>query len=194
MNNRMLVAGLVLLAVMSILIRGFLRDVVVVPLLYASWIAYLLIDSTSRLLLWGLFVLIATVVAVRSLARRPVTLRSRAVQPARRERVADLARLIDDAPGDLLSRWQVAQRLGQVTLQALADQGQVPPQEMRKRFNQGTLEVPPEIRAYIQARLPAGRPRRRTKAAAAPTPLDLDPEYVVRYLEDKLSKPPGGPA
>ena len=77
MSNRLLLAGLVLLALMALLIRGFVREIIVVPLLYGLWIAGLILQSAPQVLLWSLFILVALIAASRSLIAPRLSVRRR---------------------------------------------------------------------------------------------------------------------
>jgi hypothetical protein len=92
--------------------------------------------------------------------------------------------------------------LGILAQDVLAYEGKVTAQHIRRRVEDGSQPIPADIRAYLRAGMtayqPTGRSRRRLLPLArlglrrepAPNdPLDLDPEQVVRLLEETLSRP-----
>ena len=194
MRTRLLLAGLALLSVvaMAIFVEGFVRDVIAVPLLYAFWIARLLFESIPQVILWALFVIMVLILGSRSLIIQRRMPRARPVEVSERGRVEGWVRLIDQAPQGDFARWRLAQRLGQLALEVLPDAEPLVPKRSMRRLEQETLDIPPEIRAYLQTRMPTAKTRRRFRPGARAVASDLDPERVVQFLEDTLRRSMGG--
>ncbi len=194
MRKRLLLSGLALLPiiVMAILVEGFVRDVIAVPLLYIFWIARLLFESIPQLILWVVFVIAALVLASRSLITQRPMPRGRPVETSQPGRVESWARLIDLAPESDFSRWRLAQRLGQLALEVLPDPESGAAKRSVRRLEQESLDIPPQIRTYLQARMPMAKSRRGFRSSTRSPAFDLDPEQVVQFLEDTLRKSTGG--
>ena len=192
MSNRLLFAGLVLLALIALLIRGFVREIIVVPLLYGLWIAGLILQSAPQVLLWSLFILVALIAASRSLIAPRLSVRRRRQGASHTGRLGEWAMLIDLARGDALSRWRLAHRLEELAIQTLAEHERAPVDQVRQRLRNGKANVPPEIQRYLTARMPTGQRRAvifhgaTANQGAHMAALDLDPEHVVRFLEEKV--------
>ena len=111
-------------------------------------------------------------------------------------RVADWSRWLRDARRDEHSRWRLAQRLSQLAIETLAFREQCPPQEISRRLDDGTLDIPPQLRAYLHAGhasyWPKAKQRRRFGRAAQDTahtdPLAIDPQLVIDYLEETVQR------
>jgi hypothetical protein len=197
-RKRLLLLGLILLlaAPLVLVLRGFVREAVVVPLLYVLWIGRLLFRSIPQSLLWALLLAVALLLATRSLVERKKRLReTRGAEAERTGRVGLWARRIRlTARGDY-SRWGLAQHLGKLALEVLAHQERLSARQTRRYLETGELDVPPEIRAYLHARFRPTPPRpigifsrlmQRRRLGVQVSPLDVDPEAVVRFLEGQL--------
>jgi hypothetical protein len=189
MRKRLLLIGLLLLPVvlMAVLIQGFVRDVIVIPLFYVFWLLRLLFESISQVLLWGLFVVVVVIVAGRSLVKRVPRLQGRPVEERRRGRVEEWLRLIQQTKQGAFGKWRLANALGQLAVEVLAGEERLEPKEIRRRLENGTLDVPPEIRAYLQSRMPVASAQRHARPRARATDSDPDLERIVQFLEDQLS-------
>jgi hypothetical protein len=104
--------------------------------------------------------------------------------------VADWSRQLRDAGRDDHSRWRLAQRLSLLAFETLAFYEQSTPQEISRRLRDGSLDVPPQVGAYLLAGsgsyMPRGGLRRRFGRPAPADPLAIDPQLVLDYLEDTV--------
>ena len=204
MSNRWppIMLALLLVVVLILAVIGYMRDVIIIPLLYLFWGARLLYESIPQTAVWGCFLVIAVLVVARSLPRLPAASSLQAAAPPPQERLAPWARLLRQSQRDGLARWRLAQRLGILAQDILAYEGKVTAQHIRRRLEDGSQPVPPNIRAYLRAGMTAYQPTRRSRRRPLPLawlgprreatpadPLDLDPEQVVRLLEETLSRP-----
>ena len=187
MKKSWLPFGLVfaLSSLLALLFQGFLRQVIVVPLLYAYWFVRLCLESLPQSLLWALFIGVAVVIAGKSLSvkkaksrqeRRGFTIEHQGKIEAWMERVR-LARR-----GNYF-KVRLARRLAEFSLETLAYRERLAPQEIQAQLESGTLEAPQEIQAYLKAGLSMFTQRLRAPQAS---PLQLNPERVVQFLEDLL--------
>jgi hypothetical protein len=193
MSKRLPAIGLALLLIglLALIINGTIGEMVVVPLLFLWWAAQVLYESIPQALLWGVFVLIATLLVAKSFPRNSAALPPTAPQTVAQGRVADWSRWLRNARRDEHSRWRLAQRLSQLAIETLAFREQCPPQEISQRLEQGSLDIPPQLGAYVHAgSLPYWpKPRLRRRFFGQPAqgtttdPLAIDPQLVIDYLE-----------
>jgi hypothetical protein len=191
--------ALLLTGLLALIISGTIGDAVVVPLLLLAWAAQVLYQSIHQGLLWGVFVLIALVLVATSFPWSSAPLPSISPHAAARGRVADWSGWLGAAKRDDYSRWRLAQRLSQLAIDTLAFREQCSTQEITQRLNNGSLDIPPQLRAYLYAGnmsyTPKFRPRRRFgRPAQNPPradPLVLDPQLVIDYLEHTLQQTTG---
>ena len=191
MKKQLLWFGLILLlaALLAPFFTDFVREVVVIPLLYLLWIVRFLFVSFPQANLWILFLGLIGLILLLSLVERR---RSRALSlpppsppPGR---VEGWEALLHRAQQDEYFKWRLAQQLQRLTLMTLAHQRGQSFGQTRLDLRHGRLEMPPHLLAYFQASLlPLGYlPRQRQgffSAKPPPTPLDLDPQTVVQFLE-----------
>jgi hypothetical protein len=186
MTIRWLPLGLLLL--LAILLTWWVGDAVadlLVPLYYLYWISRRLVEAIPQAAIWAVFLFVALLLATGSLVRRPATAKiPRRTAPSRQGRIEGWAKLLGQADQEIYYKWQLAQEMQELTLDALAHQERLPVQTLRHRLNRGQLDLPPEIEAYLQASLTsfshfAGHKRQSS-------PLNLNPERVVQFLEEKL--------
>jgi hypothetical protein len=143
-------------------------------------------------LLWAVFLVLMLRVAAGSLrSRRQARLVRPAYRsPAQRGRVQTLARWIHSTRREYFKR-QLARHLGELAVQVTQPHELLLPAEISARLRSGQVDAPPEILAYFQAGLetysrPASllsRLRRLVGKQAPISPLDLELEQVVRFLE-----------
>jgi hypothetical protein len=201
MTKRWPTIGLVLLPIglLALIINGTIGDTVVVPLLFLGWAAQVLYQSIHQALLWGIFLLIAVVVVARSFPWRSAPLAYAEPPAAAQGRVADWSRWLGASKRDDYSRWRLAQRLTQLAIDTLAFREQCAPQQISRQLSNGTLDIPPQLRAYLYAGnmsyTPKFRPGRRfgrpAQVAQQPDPLALDPQELIDYLEHTLQHSTG---
>lgn len=193
MRKRLLLAGLALLPVivMALVIDDFVREVIVIPLLYLFWIARLLFKSIPQLVLWAGFVIVALLTAGKSLSKRKPLLKRRVTETKQYGRVEGWLSLIDRRDQGDYSKWRLAHRLGGLTLETFAYHEGRSLKQVRRQLESGTLDIPPQLRAFLHAGMssynPFIRSQRRFRLGAPSAALDLDPEQAVQFLEAMLN-------
>ena len=191
MKKRLLTLGFIslLAALLAPIFRTFVREVIVIPLLYLFWLGRFFIEAIPQSGLWaGFFIICLLILAASLLEKKGHKPKAPQLAEADRGRIEDWVNLINRAAQDDYFKWRLAQHLQKLTLNAIAHHKGQSLRETRQQLRQGALEMPPELQAYFQAslkslgHLPA--PKRffqvRPKASS---PLDLDPLEVVRFLE-----------
>jgi hypothetical protein len=196
----LLLAGLVLAAILGLLLQGVTRDSFVMPLLYAAWLADLVFRSVPGWLWWAWFLVIALVLAARSLRTRAAADPIERGDRRRTEGVihAWMARIQSGDQGDYF-RWRLARDLAELALQFLAFRDRSDLGQRDRSQYVELLNAPPEIRAYLHTGLTAPpwqpqdmrsrlarlwRPITHTKDS----PLEIEPALVAQFLEGQLEK------
>ncbi len=198
MRKRLIGVSLILLISipLALFLHEFTREVFFSFLLRLSWFVRLYMDSLPQPILWAVFISIAIVVAARSLLKRRSTpeMTSEAAR-FRMGRVHNLMQAISRTSEGLYFKWRLAQHLLGLTLEMLAHQERTSQDRVRERLKSGGLDAPSEIEAYLLAGLTPVLSTRsnlitRLKQAIMPThrisPLDLDPERVIQFLENQM--------
>ena len=168
--------------------QTFIREAIVIPLLTMLWIGRIILAAVPQAALWSCYVTaFLLIMGVSLLTRRPKK-RSTA-QPTidTGGRLENLANLIAQAEHDHYFKWRLAQHLQKLSLDVIAYHTGQSVDTIRQQFKQGTADVPPELQAYFKAGLqPLGSispSQNRLSRRPSPSPLDLDPAEVVKFLE-----------
>ncbi len=193
MKNRFLplMISLLVAIVLVFVVEDFVRQVIVIPLLYASWFLALVLGSLPQWVFWVVFVITALVIANKSMAQDK-TIRRQPWTPRASHRgpVATWSALLEGSKTQEFSRWRLAQALTKLT-QDILFQEPFNLREREERWADFKTFLPPQVEASFKAPLPDARLlsrlwcRRRGKGRF--TAPDLDPEIVVKYLEDRLA-------
>ena len=198
MRRHLLVISIILLVSipLALVLHEFTREVFLSLLMRISWYVRLYMDSLPQPILWVMFIVIAIVIAARSLLKRRSTPEATSeATNLRMGRVHNLMQAINRTSEGLYFKWRLAQHLLGLTVNMLAHQERTSPNLIRERLKSGGLDAPSEIEAYLLAGLTPvlSTPPNlltRLRQAIMPThrisPLDLDPEKVIQFLEDQL--------
>ncbi len=187
--------GLVVLlsSLLALAFQDFLREAIVVPLLYAYWFVRLYIESLPQSLLWALFIGVAIVIIGRGFVKREKTRRARhGVPMEHRQKIEAWAERIRLARRGNYFTLRLARRLAEISLEVLAYRERLAPDKIRRRLESGMLRIPEDIQAYLQTGLAMdARPTLSERGHQVPwarksPPLQLNPERIVQFLEDLL--------
>lgn len=178
------------------LLRGFTREVLLASLMRLSWLAHLYIDSLPQPILWNVFLTITIVIAILSLIKRKGSARvTTEVEKPQTGQVHRLMQAINPTSKGMYFKWRLAQHILGLSLEALAHRERTTPERIKQRLMSRTLEVPSEIEAYLLAGLTPvftvhtnliTRIKQTLGLTPRISPLDLDPERVIRFLEEQL--------
>ncbi len=193
MRNRFvpLIVSLLIAVVLVFIVDDFIHQVIVDPLLYVVWFITVFISSLPQQVFWGVFILIALVIAIKSMTREETT-RHQAQRPIVTQRgpVATWYSRLEQAKTQEFSRWRLAQALRKVTWDTLfPDQ---PLNHLQPEGQRGVAasDLPPEIQAYFEAPMPSSQRFswlwRWRQSGPHSSALNLNPETVVKYLENEL--------
>ncbi len=190
--------GLILVIILGMALQGVARTSIVMPLLYLAWLADLVFRSVPGWLWWGWFLIIALVIAGRSLRTRPRP------EPIERPDLHLTAGAIRSWMGRIEAsehgeyfRWRLARDLAALALEFLAyrDRAGVAPRDRSQYIE--LLDAPPAITAYLQSGLatPPWQPhdlRSRLAHLRHPardhSPLNVEPVLIAQFLEGQLEK------
>ena len=184
-------AAALLGAVLAYFAREAISKAIVLPLSYAWWVAGVLFRSVPQMLFWILGSALVLMLFVDSLLPRLVTYsRALAARRVHRGQVEALAEWILNAPRGTYLKWLVANRLGKTAREILA-QRDGEPVAVRAGPLAGRDWAPPnDVARFLDSGVNASFadfPRRRGPWSPPPqSPLDLDPEVVIRYLEGQM--------
>ena len=188
---------LLLAGLLTLVLGDWLREAVVTPLLFGVWVGRLIFDSIPQAAIWGLFLLLTFPLAVRSLLRTsPAASKMTTLEASSAQRIGFWLYALRRVEQDIYYRWQLAQHLHKLAVDALANDQRISPKEVRQRLADGTLNLPPDMQAYLQAGMTSfsyfSVPKRRFRLRAKRTssPLDFDPAQLIAYLEDKIEYHP----
>jgi hypothetical protein len=185
----LIVAGL-----LTLVLQDYARQLIR-PLLFVAWIGRLLVETIPQVFIWGIFVGIALLVAARSLFKRSVTGPPvRRSQPPAEGRIERWATLIEQSGQETYYRWQLAQPLQALIIDMLAHQQRSTPRQIKQQLAADSIDLPPEIQAYLQASMTSFSrlltDLSRFRPRPTPSPLDLAPEKIAQFLEDQLDYHP----
>jgi hypothetical protein len=194
MIRRFLPLGLLVIATiaLAVLIQDFVRQVIVLPVLYVGWFTWLIIANLPQWVFWTLLILVALVGAMRSLsgAKRETVKRSDPL-PVGKGPVTTWAQRLNQASDQVSSRWRVSRDLGRFFWETHFPAEPYHVQRYVARLSDPNSKLPADIRDYFLA----GTQRPQSAKAflffrrppPPPSALELNPERVIDFLEDQLS-------
>ncbi len=177
--------------VLAFLVEDFVRQVIVVPVLYVGWFFWLILTNLPQWVFWTLLTLGAIVLAARSLSgrQREVT-RPFYPPPAGKGPVTTWTQRLNQASSQTSSQWRVSRDLGRFFWETHFPAEPYHVQHFVARLSDSNTKLPANIRDYFLAgaqRPPSARSFlffRRTPPL--PPALALDPEIVVDFLENQF--------
>jgi hypothetical protein len=187
-----LALSLLIAVILVFVVEDFVRQVIVTPILYVSWFVALVVGSLPQWVFWVAFVVVALVIARKSMARDIAARRRAWVPPAiYLGPVVTWAALLDRAKTQPYARWRLAQTLKRLTQDILALETRSSFYRREEQWTSLRQVLPPAIEAFFEAPPPEPQPLfrlwRRGRARGHSNGLDLAPETVVKYLEDRLA-------
>ena len=158
----------------------FLRDAiyqtVIIPLAYLLWLAKFYYSSVPQIILWGLLLVIMLMaIFTNALPEGNFSNRKPEKIHSSKGSVETLAGWIEKANRGTYFKWQIANRLGRI------NSGFRELSERRARFQSRNEAVEKYLDAGVNTSF-VDYPNGKNNL----TPLDLDPEEVVNYLESQM--------
>jgi hypothetical protein len=185
-----LAASLLLTIVLVFVVEDFLRKVIVDPLLQVAWFITLVLGSIAQEIYWAIFIVLVLVIARKSLVKGKAFRRgSPTLKESNQGPVATWSALLERAEAQTFSRWRLAQAFRRLTRDLLSAEDS-PYRPRRNDWEHVKSALPPEMVAYLESPLPSYRTISRfwplRQANRHTVLLDMDPEQIVKYLEEKL--------
>lgn len=181
-----LIISLLLALFLFLLVKDFIRTVILEPLLYVIWFIGLILESIPQGVIWVVFILVMLIIALVGFKKgEPKKSQSDQLLYSKSGRVEKLARILNRAQSDQFTKWRLANELKRLTRKLLTT-----PDEQKKSINYQALELPREITAFFEVQQPTKSSIREwfgnREYDETETALDLDPEIVIQYLEKRM--------
>lgn len=169
--------------------RKTIYEIVIVPLAYLWWLITLYYRLLPQLGIWILLISVIIFTAVRGLLMeiridRTVHLKKKVSQGP----VESLSSLIHKSDQGSYYKWVIANRLGKVARELLDQrEGRQIKQKFTRLMGRG-WNPPEEVESYLEAGLNgsfADYPK-RSWSRAPHTPLDVNQQQVIEYLESEM--------
>jgi hypothetical protein len=156
---------------------------IILPLAYYFWQLLQVYRAVPQQLFWAALVVVSLILLLPALLNFSLGRMEQEKQPDRRGQVESLAQGLEHRGRGIYFKWQLANMLGELAQRILAQQERLLP---GRKLQGRDWQPPPEVANYLDAGLNStfadypvpGRFGRRPA-----TPLDIDPESVVSYLE-----------
>lgn len=144
----MVLASLILTALLALILRDFVREYVILPLLNIGWVVWIWMLSIPQAIYWGIFLLLAFIIAVRSLSSGTVRIRNPLGRPIQRyntpSRYGYWQTGLNSLENSTYAHERVERELQNLVMQILADQRRTSVEEMREELFHGGLDVSAE--------------------------------------------------
>lgn len=215
----LLITALILLA-LAFLVRDFVREQILKPLIDLGWMAWVGLMSLHQALIWGLFLIVALVILARAVFARPAGRRSTAAlgedagesDPAALRGRSTIAlphytvdsryqfwrKSLDALPHSPFARERVARDLQQVVIAVLAEGLRSEPDKVRAQVARGELELDPALVPLFRGRRdpleafnsPHWWQRLFRRSQPRLKASDLNVEALVAWLEGQAGTTP----
>ncbi len=189
--------GLVIVAILAFALRDYARglaDIIVAA--YQAVRPMIFLAFVPQPVLWFILLLIACIFLADSTLGRPRRRRGdREVETPRHGRVGEWGQWLRQAkrrPHQDFYRWRLAKNLSMLAMDVLSHGERAGPEQGGPSDGEEVAALPADVQAYLQAGqtvVPFRRfafLRRVLRLRSEFSPLDLDPERVVGFLEKQL--------
>lgn len=173
--------------------QGVVERMVLRPLMYLWWIGVIYYHAVPQLLWWILIAAFALWLILGTLMPGQ-KLRPRKADPPifGRGQVESLALWLTKVQRGSYFKWLVAQRLGKLARDLIAFQTRRDPPSARDALRSVYWNPPEDVVAYLESGLTGSfadypQPRWPFESATA-TPLDLNPQEALDFIESNLEK------
>jgi hypothetical protein len=169
--------------------RRIIYQIVILPLAYVWWWLTLYYRLLPQAVIWILLIFIILFTTMRGLLLEIPWGWSRPLKKKKSQGpIESLAVLIQKSSEGNYYKWTIAQRLGRAARELLDQREGSQGRKKIMRFTDRNLDAPQEVSAYLEAGLNgtfADYPK-RSWSRSPRTPLDVDPQQVIEYLESEL--------
>jgi hypothetical protein len=192
-RRRVVLAGVFLSAMLlAFILRDVVEQLIIVPLAYLWWLLRLYYSMFPQFILWGILVVVTAYSAITSLLpevhyRKTFKIGPRPMQG----QVELLVEWLDKSQrGGSYYKWLIANRLAKTAREILAQRDGQPVSKKFGRMGGHDWKPSSKIRDYLETGLNgsfADFPHPRWFwQTPKPTPLDVDPQQVIDYLENEM--------
>jgi hypothetical protein len=165
--------------------RKLIYEIVVVPLAYVWWLLMLYYHLLPQAVIWIALIFIILFTAVRGLLMEiPVARPAPSKRKTPQGPIESLAAQIHKSHDGIYYKWNIANRLGRAARELL-DQREGRKQKFTQLVGRG-WDPPQDISAYLESGVNGTFADHAKKKGR--TPLDLDPQEAIVYLESELEK------
>jgi hypothetical protein len=191
-RRRLILAAIFFSAlVLAFFLRDLVERLIILPLAYAWWLLGVYYSILPQSVLWILLVVVAALSAITALMPRFANREffQPSIKPSKGQVEGMVEWLEKSQRGGSYYKWLVANRLGKLAREILAQRDGQPVSKKFGRLNGRDWNPPRKIDDYLENGLNgsfADYPRRRFWQKPTPTPLDADPKQVIEYLENEM--------
>ncbi|MEJ5312563.1 MAG: hypothetical protein WHX52_22580 [Anaerolineae bacterium] len=191
--------GIPLAVLLMFGLRNFVRETLALPLSYIFWLVGILAQTIPQLWLWIGLVVIALIIALRSLdrERRPPPPTPGKSAYLARGRIDVWAERIDMLVKGKYSRQRFGYFIGKLIMEVLSHEERVNFRDIERRLAQGEVEAPPVVHDYLSSRLRSGLNEPRPGLLARlksflklekpqTAQLNAEVETIVKFLENQM--------
>lgn len=186
-----LAGAIVVAALLAFPLREAVHDAIVIPVAYVLWALGLFYRSLSQGIWWVILVMLVLLIFAKSLAPqlRPPGQVLTSSKPALGQ-VQTLAGWLNKSSTGIYFKWLIANRLGKLAYQILLQRSNGKPRSVFEPLTGPDWHPTADLQNYLQSGLHrsfADFPNpRRFFAPPAQTPLDLDINEAVDFLESQI--------
>jgi hypothetical protein len=189
----LLTAGIILSAVLAYFLRGWINDNVIIPLAYLWWRIGIYYHSVSEDIWWTIMIIVTFVLCGISFASMDDewffgtwNMDEQSAQGAVEELMVWMLKL----PRSAYHKWMLANRLGKLARSFLIQREGGYDQHWDGSLHSSVWDLPDKVSAYLRTGLK--RPPSASEMLPRSSPLNLEPQQVVEYLESQMEDRPNG--
>jgi hypothetical protein len=199
--------ALVLGGILSFVFRDWVRSEIAYPLAYLFWALRLIILSIPQEVFWWFLVILCLFVALY--ISWPSSLPSRSPISSHRSkpssRYTTWLRYLHNLDTSRFASDNLARDLVRLTVQILADQQRLTPDEVYLQLDHNQIDLPPEFLAFLQRRSFKYKskqesrlaelfhslfpPRRQIRPPGVYSPAEEEASRIIAYVEDLFRQP-----
>jgi len=192
-------AGLLLVVLLTLGLRDFVRDTIALPLSYILWFVGIIVRTIPQLWFWAGLLIVILITAMRSLdrERRPSPgAPGKSPYPAR-GRIAVWAERVNMLLRGKYSRHRFGYFIGKLILDVMAHEERLNYRDVERRLQQSDIDVPQAVRDYLISRLRPAHTEARPKffnrlkrflglEKQLAVQLNAELETIITFLEEQL--------
>jgi hypothetical protein len=185
-------AGVIIIAtLLAFPLRQAVHEAIVIPVAYLLWALGLLYRSLSQELWWVILIVLVLLILAKSLAPQlPPPGKALPISKPVVGQVQTFTVWLNKSSSGIYFKWLIANRLGKLAYQILLQRGNEKPRSVFEPLTGPDWHPTADLQTYLQSGLHrsfADFPNpRKFFAPPAKTPLDLDINKAVDFLESQI--------